>query len=828
MGFFHGINDNIKLTLFDVINDVIGYTGILLRECNTSFIALIPKDPNPMVISDFRPISLIRAQYKIIMKVMANHLARVIDSVISHEQIAFIKHRQILDGPLMVNEAKLMVFKIDFKKAFDSVSWDFLFQVMHFMGFSEKWISGYLYLATSSILINGSPTRKFNINCGLHQGDPLSPFLFIIAIKGLYVAVKDAMVVGLYRGLKVNTLTLSYLFFVDDALFIGEWSRANIKSMVSILECFHRVSGLKINFHKSNLFGVGVPFEEVNHFASISGCNARKTPFSYFGLPIDCNMAKTKSWDPIFEKFSKHLSKCKSLLLSIGTPTFMDKSTRKQIDQCTLPNGGFETRWNYFLPKKINIYIWRVLRDRLSTRWNLSKKGINMDSLSSSICDTGIETTNHLDDMCISSSQKSILEVICGVVLWSLWNSRSEMIFGTSSSRRSTFDKIVDCSYRISGVILSNMQDRWIWSFEASGDFLVTSVCRLIDDYLLPKGDVQTRWGKVVPIKVNVFTWRVRLDKLPTRLNLSLRGVEISSITCPLCNSSVESASHLSFRCHVARIIWKKVLRLLRLENESIFYSRDVKFYETMFPFKIKKNVKQTEFESGVTKDLNHKNFFDNKNPKRPNDERRVSSNNDGTELSPDIKQGNDDSEATSMDETNNTHPKGTASDETDFINKFYENLEFNYETEELPVNTLRSVEPTCYKEAILDSNWIDAMNAEIKALNENNTWVTLTYLLTEKLLKINGFTKSNINLVVILIDIRCVIALSVTNNWHLFQLDINNAFLYMDLDEDIYMTIPKGFASKDNKNKVCKLVKFLYGLKQAPRKWNEKLVSIL
>nr|GFD12665.1 RNA-directed DNA polymerase, eukaryota, reverse transcriptase zinc-binding domain protein [Tanacetum cinerariifolium] len=58
---------------------------------------------------------------------------------------------------------------------------------------------------------------------------------------------------------------------------------------------------------------------------------------------------------------------------------------------------------------------------------------------------------------------------------------------------------------RISGVILPNMRDRWIWSFEASGDFSVTSVRRLIDDYLLPKGDVQTRWVKVVPIKINVF-----------------------------------------------------------------------------------------------------------------------------------------------------------------------------------------------------------------------------------------------------------------------------------------------------------------------------------
>ena len=79
---------------------------------------------------------------------------------------------------------------------------------------------------------------------------------------------------------------------------------------------------------------------------------------------------------------------------SFGTPTFTVKCTREQIDQCTLPNGGFKTRWNRFLPKKINIFIWRVLRDRLPTRWNLSRKGIDMDSLSCPICDYGIETTN--------------------------------------------------------------------------------------------------------------------------------------------------------------------------------------------------------------------------------------------------------------------------------------------------------------------------------------------------------------------------------------------------------------------------------------------------
>ncbi|GKC26698.1 hypothetical protein Tco_1033992 [Tanacetum coccineum] len=190
----------------------------------------------------------------------------------------------------------------------------------------------------------------------------------------------------------------------------------------------------------------------------------------------------------------------------------------------------------------------------------------------------------------------------------------------------------------------------------------------------------------------------------------------------------------------------------------------------------MKNNLKQTEFESGVTKDLNHNNFFDNENPNKTHDEGRVSSNDDGPELSPDIKSGNDDSGATSMDETNNTHHEGTVPDETYFINDFYENSEFNYETEELPVHTLRSL----LGQTKLLYNWIDAMNAEIEALNENHTWEITDLPPNRK---------------------------AIGNKW-IYKIkykssDVNNAFLYGDLDADIYMTIPKGFANKDNKNKL-------------------------
>ncbi|GJT23249.1 RNA-directed DNA polymerase, eukaryota [Tanacetum coccineum] len=105
---------------------------------------------------------------------------------------------------------------------------------------------------------------------------------------------------------------------------------------------------------------------------------------------------------------------------------------------------------------------------------------------------------------------------------------------------------------RMDGLILINILDRWVWSLETTGEFSVKYVRQLIDNSILPNEEVVTRWVKVMPIKINVFAWRVRLDKLPTRLNLSLKGIDISTIVCLLCHASVESASHIFFSCPMA------------------------------------------------------------------------------------------------------------------------------------------------------------------------------------------------------------------------------------------------------------------------------------
>nr|GEV89342.1 RNA-directed DNA polymerase, eukaryota [Tanacetum cinerariifolium] len=191
--------------------------------CNSSFVTLIPKVLDPKTVSDFHPISLIGSLYKVVTKILATRSSLVISDLISDVQSAFIPNRQIIDGPFIINEVlsrcksqkqQAMIFKVDFAKAYDSVRWDFLDDVLNSFGFG-----------------------------GLKQGDPLDPFLFLLIMEALHLSFSRAVDAGIFSGYKIDSsTTLSHLFYADDAVFIGEWSHSNLRGIMNILRCFSLLS----------------------------------------------------------------------------------------------------------------------------------------------------------------------------------------------------------------------------------------------------------------------------------------------------------------------------------------------------------------------------------------------------------------------------------------------------------------------------------------------------------------------------------------------------------------------------------------------------------
>nr|GEV83096.1 putative RNA-directed DNA polymerase, eukaryota, reverse transcriptase zinc-binding domain protein [Tanacetum cinerariifolium] len=276
---------------------------------SSSFITLILKVPNPIHIKDYRPISLIGLQYKIIAKILANQLAKFVDNVVSPEQSAFILWWQILDGPIMLSEIM--------------TCWKFLDHMLSDLGFGTKWrslIQSCLHSSRSSVLVNGSLASEFSLKRGLRQGDPLSPFLFLIVMEGLYSALQDAVDLGLIRGTKVGDLSLniSHFFYADDVVITTEWNSQVMENIVCVLHVFYFSSGLKLNIAKSNMYGVGVSSGEIEDMDLATGCAPGMVPFTYLGLPLGSNINLLSNWQPLIDRFHKRLSSWKANLLSIG------------------------------------------------------------------------------------------------------------------------------------------------------------------------------------------------------------------------------------------------------------------------------------------------------------------------------------------------------------------------------------------------------------------------------------------------------------------------------------------------------------------------------
>ena len=221
----------------DIINSVLDAlnVGVLPSGLNETYICIIHKVKNPQKIIEFRPISLCNVLYKIISKVLANCLKRVLVVVIDESQNAFVPRRLITDNMSVAFETihsidqwkkgkeALVAIKLDMNKACNRIEWVYLEAMMKKMGFHDKWISlmmMYVATVTYSVQINGELKGRMSPSRGLRQGDPISPYLFLLCTKGLIAMLKKEEVAGHIKGIVVcrGAPRISHLLFTDDSI----------------------------------------------------------------------------------------------------------------------------------------------------------------------------------------------------------------------------------------------------------------------------------------------------------------------------------------------------------------------------------------------------------------------------------------------------------------------------------------------------------------------------------------------------------------------------------------------------------------------------------
>ncbi|XP_021835074.2 uncharacterized protein [Spinacia oleracea] len=318
-------------------------SGHMLRETNKTFVALILKEQRPSTVGGYRPISLCNSTYKIISKCMVNRIKQILPDLVGETQNAFVLGRMMVDNCFVahevINHVKRRkkggrfeaILKVDLSKAYDRVRWDFVIEILKKMKFPDKWVQWILECISSvtySILVNGEPSKQITPGTGLRQGDPLSPYLFILVMEVLSLNIMKLEQQGQIQGIKIsrNAPSISHLFFADDALFCFKATPNSCRRIRECIDGFCSVSGEMINFGKSTvLFSPNTPTRFARILRRPLGVENKKEMGTYLGCPMDVDGRSSAKFQVIVDrvndkigswKFNKVISGGKLLLIN--------------------------------------------------------------------------------------------------------------------------------------------------------------------------------------------------------------------------------------------------------------------------------------------------------------------------------------------------------------------------------------------------------------------------------------------------------------------------------------------------------------------------------
>ncbi|XP_015969290.1 uncharacterized protein LOC107492746 [Arachis duranensis] len=361
--------------------------GRLPEDIGETIVVLIPKVKQPENLNHLRPISCCNFIYKVVTKVLVGRLRRILDVIISPVQSAFIKGILIQDNIIVVQEVfhKLnrkgnnggndIAIKLDMNKAYDRLEWNFLQRVLEKFGFSREWVRlmmSCVKSATYRFKINGKLTAKIHPQRGLRQGDPLSPYLFILAAESFTILMEKALTNNLISGIKLapTAPVLTHLLFADDCIIFAEAQEEEIYQVIQILNKYTEASGQRINIQKSGLiFGRQVSIQRRVNIEEITGMASWEEPGKYLGLPATWGRSKNKALEWIQEKSLDKMQGWKEKLLNQAGKEVLIKAVIQAIPVYTMNIIKFPKSFHRKIESAIAKFWWTNSGKDRSIHW---------------------------------------------------------------------------------------------------------------------------------------------------------------------------------------------------------------------------------------------------------------------------------------------------------------------------------------------------------------------------------------------------------------------------------------------------------------------------
>ncbi|KAH9659016.1 reverse transcriptase domain-containing protein [Citrus sinensis] len=366
-GFYQAQWSTVGMSLCSFIKNFFNSNHIP-AEINRTLLVLIPKVDHPTSLKMFQPISLCTVLYKTMTKIIANRLQALLPDLISPQQTSFVPGRHITENIVIAQEVihtmkknvvgkRMMAVKVDLEKAYDRLRWCFIQETLKEVGLLERFIHlimEYLSTAQMNVLWNGEMTEDFRPGRGIRQGDPLSPYIFVLCIERLSHGIIQAVNQGRWKPIRLTRIgtPLSHLFFADDLLLFLEANYAQVDVLNDVVENFCRSSGAKVSKKKTQIFfSKNVPVTLASRIDKALGFSITSNLGRYLGMPLLHDRVSKKTYQSIIDKIdqrlsgwaAKHLSLAgrvtlaqsvlQAILIYVMQTTYLPSSVRVKIDQ---------------------------------------------------------------------------------------------------------------------------------------------------------------------------------------------------------------------------------------------------------------------------------------------------------------------------------------------------------------------------------------------------------------------------------------------------------------------------------------------------------------